>query len=101
MKQKFLKVRPDPFTPTDTADLYVLRIEAYPDAEDKFFSLKIWQGNTLVKEETCHFDERGQVEVIPMKDAYDKILTNYRKTHIPRRIRADERHSGVVEDTFF
>ena len=63
--------------------------------------MEIRQGNKLIKEETCHFDERGQVEVTPMKDAYDKIRRSYRKTHIPRNIRADERHSEVVEDTFF
>ena len=32
-KKEFLEVREDPFNPSDATDLYVLRIEAYPECD--------------------------------------------------------------------
>ena len=103
MRQKFLRVRPDPLSSSGAKDLYVLRIEVYPrNYKNKFFSIKVGQDGKLVREETCHFDEKGSVRVTPMEDAYDKILKSYRKTHVPRNIMGDDdRRDKVKEDIYF
>lgn len=92
VKKRFLEVRADPFHPfDDVKDLYVLRIEVYPETEeDKYFALKLRKKEKVFKEETCYFDEKGYLKIVSAEDSYDIILRSFHKTHIKRDLDQEE-----------
>ena len=88
IKKAFLKVKKDPFGPSDDlTNLHVLRIEVYPQTQyDKYFSLNLKKRDQLIRKETGVLDERGKLKIISGAAAGPVILRSYFRTHIPRRL---------------
>ena len=87
-------------------DLFVLRIEVYPEtADDKYFAIKLRKKKKILREEACEFDEQGRLKIVWGADAYGIFLRSCYKTHITRSLENEgEEKKGptqAVEDPFF
>ena len=64
IQKKFIEVRPDPFSPSDVKDLYVLMISVCPSDDDRFFSLKVKASGGMLKHETYVLNEKDQATLV-------------------------------------
>ena len=94
-----MRVLDDPFIPSSAKDLYVLRIEAYPQSiHDKFFCLKTRKQGKPNRYEVITLDKQNQLEFIETEKIYEMIVKSYPKTHINRQVQMEEEEKDKVDD---
>ena len=97
-------MRTDPLKASDLEDLYVLRIEVYPEDEDsRYFSIRLRKKKKVLREEACSFDEKAKLKAVWGAEAYNIFLRNCHRTHIPRDLEkeAEEKAAEVEGDAYF